>query len=96
MPFKTVRTSTRPDTSIPFFKNTDEVRSYIKSTYDNTGKRLSMEITLSEDGLTETRTQVWASHAAYQEFKADPNIPNEAGPYTIEHGITYTVTFADV
>lgn len=52
MAIKSIRKWTRPSTDVPFYGVfREELQTYIKKTYDDTGKRLSLETFKSEDGL---------------------------------------------
>jgi hypothetical protein len=54
-----IRTSIRPHISIAFWNFKQEQLDKIKSTYDDTGKRISFKISISEDGLEEIRETIW-------------------------------------
>jgi len=53
------RISTRPTTDVPFYSMTPEFELHLKTTYDDTGKRLGVVVTESVDGLTQTRVGTW-------------------------------------
>lgn len=74
MAYQTIRTHTRPNVHVPFFLFKDEIRNYTDQTYTQTGKRLSINTTLSQDGLQQITTSVWLDEAAFNEFLADPII----------------------
>jgi hypothetical protein len=79
MPFKTIRTFTRPNIYIPFYIHSDEIRKYIDETYNQTGKRISVNTTLSEDGLQQITTSVWQDRDTWKEFVKDPTIVSNGG-----------------
>jgi hypothetical protein len=74
MAYKTIRTHTRPNIYVPFFLFNEEIRNYTDQTYNQTGKRVSVNTTLSEDELQQVTTSVWIDEAAFNEFLADPVI----------------------
>jgi hypothetical protein len=83
------RTATRPNTNVSYYTQSPETTEYIKVTYKDTGKLVST-IEMSPDGLTETRTYVWASVEDWQEFIVDPVIQNylmERDSYNASNGI---------
>lgn len=72
MAYKTIRTVTRPNIYVPFFLFGEEIRKYTDETYNQTGKRISFNSTLSEDGLQQINTSVWIDQATFKEFLDDP------------------------
>ena len=54
------RDETRPNTGVSFWFQNSEQQEYIDSTYKNAGLLLSDNIIVSDDQLTQTRTQTWA------------------------------------
>jgi hypothetical protein len=54
------RDETRPNTDVSFWSQNPEQQAYVESTYKNAGLLLSDEVSISEDQLTQTRTQTWA------------------------------------
>jgi hypothetical protein len=100
MAIKTTRKWTRPNLDVPFYgKFREELQSYIKQKYDDTGKRLSLEISKSEDGLELTTTSVWRDSEAQDEFVLDPEII-ESGllveQYNTSNNITQTIEKSEV
>ena len=69
--FTVTRISTRQNTSISFWDFTPEQLDKIKSTYDDTGKRVSFTETLSENGLIQTRLTEWANLECQQEYNTE-------------------------
>jgi hypothetical protein len=74
MAYKTIRTYTRPNVYVPFFIFNEEIRNYTDQTYNQTGKRISVNTTVSENELQQITTSVWADESAFNEFLADPVI----------------------
>jgi hypothetical protein len=70
----TIITTIRPDVSIPFFKNTDELIEYVKYVHVDSGNIVSSVVTLSDDNLTRTETIVWANQEALDFFAKDQMI----------------------
>ena len=99
MAYQTIKTTTRNATNIPFFVYNEQIHNYVSETYAITGKRISKNITLSEDGLQQIVTSVWVDEAAYNEFKNDQRvfkIGTEAALHNVEHNITTTWTNLEV
>jgi hypothetical protein len=59
---------------VPFFIFNEEIRNYADQTYNQTGKRVSVNTTVSENELQQITTSIWADEAAFNEFLADPVI----------------------
>jgi hypothetical protein len=74
MAYKTIRTNTRPNIYVPFFLFNEEIRKYIDEKYNQTGKRISFNTTISEDELQQINTSVWVDQATFKEFLEDPVI----------------------
>jgi hypothetical protein len=74
MSYKTIRTFTRPNATIPFALFNQTITDYTNANYDQTGKRTSFSVELSGDQLQQTATSVWLDEATYNEFMADPTI----------------------
>lgn len=78
--FKTIRTQTRPDTSVSFFDAqtspliTQEFKQYLWTTYMSTGKLISTTNDTSADGLVLTTTVLWDSEASLDQFNVDETI----------------------
>jgi hypothetical protein len=60
-----------------FEKMSDEVMSYIKTNYDDTGKRTSFSLSSSDDGLVLTYTSVFRDEASKNEMLSDSTIAAE-------------------
>lgn len=90
----------RPDTSIPFFhevgEKSQDFKDYVTATYKDTGKLISSERTLSEDGTSCTTVVTWVSHDAFLEFITDSRCYTEmilpGQRYDIENNITSVST----
>lgn len=75
MAIKSIRKWTRPSTDVPFYGVfREELQTYIKKTYDDTGKRLSLETFKSEDGLNFITMSIWKDNESLAEFVNDPEI----------------------
>jgi len=99
MAYQTIKTTTRNVTDIPFFVYNEQINNYVNETYAITGKRISNNITLSEDGLQQIVTSVWVNEAAYDEFKNDRWVSmtgTAVVAYNAEHNITETWTNLEV
>jgi hypothetical protein len=71
MAFKATRTFTRPAKSVPFFTFTPEIALYYKEKYDDTSKRISIIVKLSEDSLKQFSISTWIDEASYLEYIND-------------------------
>jgi hypothetical protein len=61
MQYEYSRVSIRQDVATEFWDFTPEQLANQKATYDDTNRRILCSMTISEDGLTETRRNIWAS-----------------------------------
>ena len=77
MAWKTVLVRTIPDADTAFEKISDEVIDYMKTNYDDTGKRISFSLSSSDDGLVGTNTSIFKDEASKNEFFADSTIRTE-------------------
>ena len=83
------RITIRPSTDVEFYKWTEEFEEYVKANFSD--KRLSFDLTYSEDMLTETRHSVWNSFLDWIEFCEDVtcfDTWNERDLYESDHNIT--------
>jgi hypothetical protein len=78
MAWKTVNVRTIPNSDTHFENMSGEVIAYIKTNYDDTGKRISFSVDSSDDGLVLTYTSVFSSEATKNEFANDSTISTEA------------------
>jgi hypothetical protein len=72
--FKVIRTITRPNKYVPFFLISEEMKTYVDKTYNQTGKRISINTVLSEDELQQITTSVWATREDCRDFLKDPTM----------------------
>jgi hypothetical protein len=56
----------------------DEVIDYMKTNYDDTGKRISFSLSSSDDLLVGTNTSIFKDEASKNEFFADSTIAAES------------------
>lgn len=91
MTYSYQRVSIRENTSTEFWNFTSEQLAKIKSTYDDTGKRISFTVTLSDDddgGLHQTWTHVWNSVDDWKEYNTEfAACWPERDQYNITHNI---------
>jgi hypothetical protein len=78
MAWKRVRVRTKPNSDTVYEKMSDEVIDYMKTNYDDTGKRTSFSLSSSDDGLVLTYTSIFRDEASKNEFSADSIIRTEA------------------
>jgi hypothetical protein len=64
-------TFTRPNTSVAWFRQSDDFTNHFEINYRQTGKILEASSTISPDGLTLTRTATWASRADFMSLLED-------------------------
>jgi hypothetical protein len=95
MAFKTIRTLTRPNKYVPFFLIGEEIKTYIDETYNQTGKRISVNTVLSEDELQQITTSVWTTIEECREFLKDPTIVNH-GKLLDEYNTAFGIVGATV
>jgi len=77
MAWKTVLVRTIPDADTAFEKMSDEVIDYMRTNYDDTGKRTSFSVSSSDDDLVLTYTSIFRDEASKNEFFADSTIRTE-------------------
>jgi len=86
---------TRPNTNVEWFPPTQGGINYIKTIYVDTGKRLSVTETESNDGLTKTRVIIWTSIEDFEIFNQDPKVIilySQLEAYCLVHNITQLVS----
>jgi hypothetical protein len=92
--YKAWRTSIRLNTLIPFWEFRPEQLDKIKSTYDDTGKRIFFKITISKDGLQEIRETIWDSIDSQKEYSNEFLISwKDRDEYNAANRIRSTVVF---
>ncbi len=99
MAWKQIITYTRPNTSVAWTMTPNNCQEHIESAYENTGKVLSFEKVLSEDGLTLTRTRTFDSEASFNEYRNDSVIRNTTEnmkSYNNDNSITKTSQTGDL
>ena len=77
MAWQRVVKRTRPSVDVDWEPFSVEALNYVRTNYDNTGKRLSFDVTLSENALEATYTSVYTDEAVKNEFLADSTILTE-------------------
>ena len=77
MAWKKVIVRTIPNSDTAFEKMSDEVIDYMKTNYDETGKRISFSLSSSDDGVVGTNTSIFKDEASKNEFLADSTIRTE-------------------
>ena len=95
MAWKRVMTRTIPNADTAFEKMSDEVIDYMKTNYDDTGKRTSFSVSPSDDGLVLTYTSIFRDEASKNEFLADSTIAAEStrrNTINASNGITKEIT----
>ena len=77
MAWKKVQVRTIPNSDTAFEKMSDEVIDYMRTNYDDTGKRTSFSVSSSDDDLVLTYTSIFRDEASKNEFFADSTIRTE-------------------
>jgi hypothetical protein len=77
MAWKKVTVRTIPDADTHFERMSDEVIAYMKTNYEDTGKRTSFSQSLSDDGLVGTNTSIFKDEDTKNEFLNDSTIKAE-------------------
>ena len=80
MAWKRVRVRTKPNSDTVYEKMSDEVIDYMKTNYDDTGKRTSFSVTETEsdDGLVLEFISIFRDEESRNEFVEDSIIRTEA------------------
>ena len=78
MAWKKVIVRTIPNSDTAFEKMSDEVIDYMRTNYDDTGKRTSFSVSSSDDGLVRTYTSIFKDEASKNKFLADSTIKTES------------------
>ena len=95
MAWKKVIVRTIPNSDTAFEKISDEVIDYMKTNYDDTGKRTSFSLSSSDDGLVLTYTSIFRDEASKNEMLSDSTISAEStrrNTINAANGITREVT----
>ena len=77
MAWQRVVKRTRPSVDVDWEPFSVDALNYVRTNYDNTGKRTSFSITLSENALEATYTSVYTDEAVKNEFLSDSTILTE-------------------
>jgi len=103
MTLKVTHTSTRPSTNIAFygeeFWSLAEIVSYIKQTYEDTGKLLGTAFIVSSDALTHTWIEYWDSQESVDQFESDSFLNqdmNSRTAYRSQNGIELSIVIESV
>jgi uncharacterized radical SAM superfamily protein len=98
--FCSIWTATRPNTNVPFWNHTSEIRDYINENYVDTGLRIDVEVEFSQDELTRVTKEYWIDQAAFDTFRNDPFIINNLRDPALAHnaanGIVRSVDYTNV
>lgn len=95
MAYKVIYKFVRLGSDVEFYSRPADVAEHIFQTYDEPGKRVSREMVLSEDGLSQTVTNIWSSKQAYEEMLADPAVPRNIESYCTAHNIVFSTEFIE-
>jgi hypothetical protein len=98
MPTIVTTTQTRPLPTVSFHPVSDTVKQYTQTNYQDTGKLLSIETSMSSNNLSKITTLTFANNQAYQDYLADATIfasVAEGRNYNSLNGITHSRTIVD-
>lgn len=94
---RVTKTYTRPNITVKFHNEVlDGI--HFRTAYGQTGKRVAVNNTYSEDGLNWYYESFWVNLAVYQEHTQDPiciNYFNNRDTYNESNGITHTPTVVE-
>lgn len=86
------RDETRPDVEVEFWAPNPEQQAHTENTYKNAGLLLSEDVSMSDDRLTQTRTQTWVRvPGIVSTVRADESLNQQSADnvaYNQAHGIT--------
>jgi hypothetical protein len=85
---------TRPDTTVAFYEWSSTYTAYFHPTYNDTGKRTGGSVTVSADGLTQTRINIYTD-AGFAECITDSTVIaalDDRKTYNNTNGIAQTQT----
>lgn len=89
------RDETRPTSEVPFWDKTADDESYFETTYKAANLFISEELTISDDQLTRTRSQLWRRvPGIVVMLNEDPTLAEQLARNTAhndEHGITRSI-----
>ena len=77
MAWQRVVKRTSPSVDVDWEPFSVDALNYVRTNYDNTGKRTSFSITLSENALEATYTSVYTDEATKNEFMTDSTVLTE-------------------
>ena len=95
MTWRRVQIRTKPNANTAYEAYSDEGNAYIRTNYDDTGKRISLSVTESDNGLVETHTAIYRDEAARNEILSDSTVSAEStrrNTINAANGITREVT----
>lgn len=104
MSFTVTKTTTRPASDVPVFKDSANVDPDVAASIANVSHAVrthpavqSRSVVMSADGLTKTTTTVWESQDAYDSFQAANSadlgkVSNAASAYNKANGIVVNTT----
>lgn len=98
MKFKIINVRTRPALNIAWL-SPDDSGAVLAGTADTTGKLLSASNSLSDDGLTMTSIQIWASKEVYLEYIILPEVAalrQARNLYQVDRMVSSTLSFEEI
>lgn len=99
MKLKITNVRHRPDVTVSWVSIDDGAGGLAGTDGDTIGKLLSSSNNLSEDGLTLTTVQVWASKQVYLDYIAIPEVAavrTNRSRYGIENLISSNLTYEEI
>ena len=98
MKFKVTNIKTRPALNIAWL-SPDDAGATLTGVADTTGKLLSASNSLSDDGLTMTSIQIWASKQVYLDYIVLPDVASlrlSRSVYQTENMYTSVLSYEEV
>lgn len=96
--FQVIVKEIRPNTSVNFFQGVQDplmdqsIKDYYFQNYIENGKFIAAEKNLSEDGLTLTKTMIWESSQARQDFINDQYLKETLHALRIKYNFDNNIT----
>jgi hypothetical protein len=92
-------TETKTDHTLTWPSIDPEIADYINQTYEFTGKRVGMNLTMSGDESVKTFVQIWNTREDWDEYNADPNLiqwRNNIRSWQAAHRIEFNLHVIDI
>jgi hypothetical protein len=98
MKFKVTNIKTRPALTVSWLSE-DDAGSTLRGESDTTGKLLSNSNSLSDDGLTMTSIQIWATKQIYVDYISLPGVATlrlGRSIYQVTHMVSSSLSYEEI